>query len=38
MFYLYILYSKSINHYYIGQTSDLDGRLRSHISSSTCSN
>lgn len=38
MFYLYILYSKSINHYYIGQTSDLDGRLRRHISSSTCSN
>ena len=35
MFYLYILYSKSIDHYYIGQTSDLDGRLRRHNNSSS---
>lgn len=35
MFFIYILYSKSIDRYYIGQTSDLNNRLIRHNSSST---
>jgi len=30
MYFLYILYSKSLDHYYVGHTSDLQGRLRRH--------
>ena len=29
-FFCYILYSKSINHYYIGHTSDIEERLKLH--------
>jgi putative endonuclease len=32
MFYFYILYSKSLNKYYIGHTENLDERLRKHLS------
>jgi len=31
MHYLYILYSKSANRYYVGETPDLDIRLTQHI-------
>jgi putative endonuclease len=31
-FYLYILFSKSLNRFYIGHTNDLTGRLRRHNS------
>ena len=30
MHYLYILYSKSINRYYVGETADIDNRLSQH--------
>ena len=30
MYSLYILYSKSLDRYYVGHTSDLQGRLRRH--------
>jgi len=30
MFYCYILYSPTLNKYYVGSTSDLEGRLRRH--------
>ena len=32
MYYLYILYSKSLDKYYIGHTADLEGRLKRHLS------
>ena len=32
MYYLYILYSQKLDKYYIGHTSDLEGRLRRHLS------
>ena len=32
MFCCYILYSDTLGKYYIGSTSDLDGRLRRHLS------
>ena len=32
MYYLYILYSQTLDKYYIGHTSDLEGRLRRHLS------
>ncbi len=32
MHYVYILYSKQINRYYIGETSDVEGRLGQHQS------
>ena len=32
MFYLYILYSKTRDKYYVGSTGDLIGRLKSHNS------
>lgn len=32
MFYCYILFSTTLNKYYIGSTSDLNGRLRRHQS------
>ncbi|GAB1348132.1 hypothetical protein MASR1M107_03430 [Ignavibacteriales bacterium] len=35
MFYVYILYSKSIDRYYIGQTKNLRDRLTRHNNSST---
>ncbi|MDP4680605.1 MAG: GIY-YIG nuclease family protein [Cyclobacteriaceae bacterium] len=31
-YYFYILYSQSLNKYYIGHTNDLDGRLSQHNS------
>jgi len=31
MYYFYILYSKSLDRYYLGHTSDLKERLRRHI-------
>ncbi|MCF8236966.1 MAG: GIY-YIG nuclease family protein [Saprospiraceae bacterium] len=34
MFLVYILYSEKYNRYYIGQTEDLDQRMRSHNESS----
>ena len=30
-YWFYILYSKSLNKYYIGSTKDLNGRLRRHL-------
>jgi len=33
MFYCYILYSEKIDKYYIGSTSDLEGRLQRHNTS-----
>jgi len=30
MYFFYILYSKSLDRYYLGHTSDLKGRLRRH--------
>jgi len=30
VFYVYILYSETIDHYYVGQTSDLGARIESH--------
>jgi putative endonuclease len=32
MYKIYILYSESLNRYYIGSTDDLEGRLRRHLS------
>ncbi|TKC00181.1 GIY-YIG nuclease family protein [Pedobacter cryophilus] len=32
MFFVYILFSQSLNKYYIGSTSDLEDRLRKHNS------
>ena len=33
VFYVYILYSKSINQYYVGQTQNIEVRLEQHNSS-----
>jgi putative endonuclease len=30
-YWLYILYSESLDKYYVGSTSDLDGRIRRHL-------
>ncbi len=35
MFFVYILYSRSINKYYIGQTNDLERRISEHNSGQT---
>jgi len=32
MFYVYIIYSKQVDRYYVGQTDDLEDRLHSHLS------
>lgn len=32
MFYIYIIYSKKADKYYVGQTDDIDSRLLAHLS------